>query len=1004
MQTRYRIYSLSARAILSYAQAENDQYIFRLSRKATEKCKVYGAAHEQDDNALFYQIMCVLRGDGFVIPRKQQVIPDLADVIFYVDFGGIFDRSGSNKYLERQKKAEDMFRPEGITLDFGRGEQHYRAFERSGSMSRQAKLSFLRADLYEQVRRRIMMDMTVTHCKLSQLYAYNGLMLSGGTRIGGIEITRPHRVIVVDNPSTLTYARVITVEENGTRRGFKCYQRVERKEGIFSSRFDGEGLISKEYAKLIDKKLCGKHIHSSFQIRMPFIKGMLHKVDFKDFVRSAGCTYVTDIYGIRHPIDEIDIVLTRTMFKGFGWLRENNMTWEDYWSVFEKYHHALYITNTDKPEAQPYTELNYQFLNTLSITAEEFRPADLPDGWEHSPSDEERHWLTKTTEQRYYDLCANEQYRREYFVKKNSAIGRCVKKNPHFLNEPICVKELDDAAAHVLKQYALGRLIVSGDNRFLSGDLLELMTLMVESGTETIKGHNRRAFTFYSVAFTQYFIKNSFYAPGAAYERSEKCTLLRNPHIARNEEIQLAPYQKVEQMRKHYLGHLHDVVMVDAGMLAAERLGGADYDGDMIKTIADPIVNECVKRNYEFGSMDNSNNLPLLYIPTEIPVIRNAADWHDCFLTIRDSFSSRIGQICNAAFDRSIIAYDENSTAEERERCREETEVLAILIGLEIDSAKSGVKPYLDDYLKRRTTARNKFLQYKVLLDDDGDTAWYEPKPAEKKKAFFANTDWSSVTSNVERLPYLAEMLRQHTPKLKPKPAKDRELFAFAVNPDWKDRLDQNILAAVTALLKDYEACLSRIRACRAPIRHKAKQNDVERILYSCGQEEIFDSDTLYAVFSELHPKRVSDIRREITEQHWHMMDKEERLDFLADFLPEYGEYYDLLSDFRFGGYRILGDLICDIDDENNAEERKKLFRKTDSEAFTEMMKAYLHKPFSQSYREAVAKVCRSRLDKIVRPRLAVQYVVAIGKRNLLWDLLPDKVEHTVLGVKRRDQ
>ena len=189
-------------------------------------------------------------------------------------------------------------------------------------------------------------------------------------------------------------------------------------------------------------------------------------------------------------------------------------------------------------------------------------------------------------------------------------------------------------------------------------------------------------------------------------------------------------------MRKHYLGHLHDVVMVDAGMLAAERLGGADYDGDMIKTIADPIVNECVKRNYEFGSMDNSNNLPLLYIPTEEPVIRNAADWHDCFLTIRDTFSSRIGQICNAAFDRSIIAYDENSTAEERERCREETEVLAILIGLEIDSAKSGVKPYLDDYLRRRTTARNKFLQYKVLLDDDGDTAWYEPKPAEKKKHF----------------------------------------------------------------------------------------------------------------------------------------------------------------------------------------------------------------------------------------------------------------------------
>ena len=103
-------------------------------------------------------------------------------------------------------------------------------------------------------------------------------------------------------------------------------------------------------------------------------------------------------------------------------------------------------------------------------------------------------------------------------------------------------------------------------------------------------------------------------------------------------------------------------------MLAAERLGGADYDGDMIKTIADPIVNECVKRNYEFGSMDNSDNLPLLYIPTEKPVVRNAADWHDCFLTIRDTFSSRIGQICNAAFDRSTPRRNANAAAK-KQKC-----------------------------------------------------------------------------------------------------------------------------------------------------------------------------------------------------------------------------------------------------------------------------------------------------------------------------------------------
>ena len=69
-------------------------------------------------------------------------------------------------------------------------------------------------------------------------------------------------------------------------------------------------------------------------------------------------------------------------------------------------------------------------------------------------------------------------------------------------------------------------------------------------------------------------------------------------------------------MRKYYLGHLTDVVMVDANMLATERLGGADYDGDMIKTITDPILNECVKRNYELDSLENNFNIPLLMIPS----------------------------------------------------------------------------------------------------------------------------------------------------------------------------------------------------------------------------------------------------------------------------------------------------------------------------------------------------------------------------------------------------
>ena len=183
----------------------------------------------------------------------------------------------------------------------------------------------------------------------------------------------------------------------------------------------------------------------------------------------------------------------------------------------------------------------------------------------------------------------------------------------------VYTKELDAKAEQILKQYAVGQLIVAGDNRFLSGDLLEFLTLLLPKQVPK----NRAKRTFFAAAIGNQFANNSYYAPKTAYEHSKECTLLRNPHIARNEEIQLSCYTKVEQMRKHYLGHLTDVVMVDSHTLAAERLGGADFDGDMIKTIADPILNACVKRNYQEYATDltrqTSGNIPLLKIPAADP-------------------------------------------------------------------------------------------------------------------------------------------------------------------------------------------------------------------------------------------------------------------------------------------------------------------------------------------------------------------------------------------------
>ena len=275
---KYRIYRLYARAVMGYGQRDGDWFSFSLNKSATEQCKI-NAPHEQEDNALFYQIMDELHGGDFSAPEDRKIVTDLADVIFYMDFSGIFDRaSQEKKYVDRQLKAKSMFRPEGITLDFGSGKHRYLAFERSGSMSREFKLSFIREDLYAAVTRRITMDLTIGMCQLSKLSAYNGLMMSSGTRIDGIGIDKAHRVIVIDNPTyDVPNVPVITAEDADGAGNMRVFRRVEKTvDSVKVTGFDGEGLISKEYAAVVDKVFCGGNIHTSFQVRISKVGILMH--------------------------------------------------------------------------------------------------------------------------------------------------------------------------------------------------------------------------------------------------------------------------------------------------------------------------------------------------------------------------------------------------------------------------------------------------------------------------------------------------------------------------------------------------------------------------------------------------------------------------------------------------------------------------------------------------------------------------------------------------------
>lgn len=1002
MNLRYRIPEISAMQVLPAIEEKDGQLYLYLDPEDLSRDYLVNQTL-QDDCPMFFQAMRVL-GEKI---EAGGICDALFHAFVYVDFSGIFDRTPTGRALDLQKKAEKLFRPEGLWIDLGKGYEQYLAFERSASMSRNCKLSFVRADLCKSLQQRMMLDMHIGKCQLSKLYAYNGLMFTGGRRVEIPEMMDEKHIILIENPKSIVKdVKTITVKDDGTNNPVRTYTRVEETADIEITEFDGEGLISPDLAYILDPVKEDNHPHHSFQIRMPYIKGVVHEVDFKFLFASLGVTQIRDIFGQLHAVQDVDMILTKSMFKGFGWMKENGISWGEYLRRCNQYEHGLYISGMDSLERRSVTELNYQFLVTANITQEEFRPADLPMGWKKTPPTD-RVWLTKTTEEAYWSYVGNIEARQSYFAKiandpelelnsKKKNQAKLVEKNPLFLGEPIFAKELQDKAENILTKYENANLLVAGDNRYLSDDLIRLLAYIVKPTSESAY-----------VALTAECLQGAvFYAPQPAYAPNDTYLLLRNPHIARNEEVTATALSIPGPIRKKYLSHLHYVVMVDSRSLIPERLGGADYDGDMIKTISDPLLNRCVARNYGV-SFENSSNLPLLKIPTAEPLRQDAQDWQARFAVVKSTFSSRVGQISNAALRRSIFAYNENTEdGPVKEQCRQETETLAILTGLEIDSAKSGIKPDLSAYLGSWKNVKSLFLKFRNINKQHDSAKWYKPTLHQQRTAFFDSVDWNMVSSNLEKVPYYARLLEEHTEGIELKAAKDEELFSFSAEPGWKEKLDPTLMKRVEALVADYEEALRRCRYTMRSSQCMTRKTDVQRILFSRNQEDQYTVEELYHLFDHFTPYTIRKMRHDISDGQWHFTPAEERINatVMNHMLGSSSRYWDLFFDFRNGGYRLLGNIICDFDDMYRSMGIRKnlLDKKGDSKDLQAMLIGLLGNP---NYKEELSRRFWYRLNPPGR-KVYLSYsevakcMVALGKRQLAMEIMPSVLLDLTIDTK----
>jgi len=711
---RYELLSIDAKdlALSSNAQKteSNPKYLIDLN-----KTPILDKTESRADNALLYQIRKHRKYDDNIADCMKK------DLIF-IDFSRLFQeleeqdpsdiiltiKNGPTPY-ETEDHISHLLDPnQGIAIIF-KGDKipiKFVPFDKSANMAKHCRISYINAQIKLAMDKRLNLGIPFNKIKmiLSKWYAYRGLYLTTAQRIDQSEdeqfkLTK-ESVIVIPDKSFFTDDKHLP---EGTPKKFpilknktslknvlagETHEFELKNEVIEVNAFDGEGIISPRFSDYINKTM-GIYMDpaSSFQIRMPFCKGVVHETNFHRFIKEDSYIddpnpKIVDYFGIERELNKVQIILTKSMLKASDWLiqyftdvlkkeiNKENDPMALYFDMFNTYDHALYISGTNLMlNCRGKEFANYQFLDTLKISQDNFIKLI------------EKHFENGET-------LIRENFRTRKITPTNSENNTLNKlinaavANPAFYNEPQLQYYAKKSVRDLGIDCGLGRLLLDGENRYISGDLLYFLLHVAKLTGERSKKTNQNTWTNHNT------LNNNFYmpSPNVNLENGKYYSIMRSPHLSRNEEVALKCFiPSQDDLYNKYFSHLKGVLMLPETPPINYQLSGADYDGDLCKLFTEEtFVNAVLEGGYQNGN----KILPTVMIPSEKGKEQLQSDKEFVNLII-NTFSSKTGLISNLAanFADKEYLFNAPDIDPEKSLCAK----ACAIVGLEIDRAKSGV-------------------------------------------------------------------------------------------------------------------------------------------------------------------------------------------------------------------------------------------------------------------------------------------------------------------------
>lgn len=925
------------------------------------------------DNALFFQLRKILMVDSNLeidenFMRSTIIFVDFKDIFFKKDWSSVKlpadipskEDLRTDKALT--KKMEWLFE-DGLELSFdGKNFKRFVPFDKSSSMAKECQITFIDSQIKNTLDKRLMLDMNFIGTKLvlSKFYAYRGLYLSTGYRVETVPKFPLNEETVIVLEDCMGFLKQITTF-SAFKQG-KLWEYETEPKDLKPNLFDGEGLISPDFAEYISNSLQKNYKFPapshSFQIRMPFIKGVLHEVDFNKFFSEQLQPFkvdellIEDFFGITRDLRKAKIILTKSMFKCAKWVEHLRKTETSYFSSdpmkfffekFAKYDHALYVTNTEARLSNPGSvRLNHQFLSTLALSIEDF----------NSLVDKQRTVIDSFAEKFTESFSAmsnfdhyesDDEFAPDEIIFRSAATRTtCLKalsKNPAFLKDYKVKTIYEDMKKSYECDLGLGHLEVDGEQRFLSCDLLTLLIKILAKVTnitldDTTKNSLKKECLY----------QNRFFMPNnkLSVEPDKYYVFLRNPHLSRNEQVFLRSYVNNNSLYEKYFSHLKGVVMVSAKSTAAMALGGADFDGDLVKVISDKRIVQATKKIH----------LPPIEIPKEKSGKLSLSDKIPLQVII-DTFSNKIGLISNWAVTLSEKEYYSEIVKDEyKNACAKCT----IVVGLEIDAAKSGNHP--EENIKEieqltKSCGENIFLKSKKIIerilqghfspivDFKKDTFNLYLSATDKKKELQIPLE-DENTPILERLPanYLRlifEKLSAQSTKKNRESSRRLQYFNFEVN-DWNKILKHEPLSKeLEKLIEAYCGVLSLAWKTRQIEKYMREKNfggyviNILKVQYDdyryqklpCGTEIELALNQLYSELPYLLKTnaKIKKAIESLKNRKWHLTCEKDRPTVAAEILDinlTAGEklppFFDLLYNFSCNGFMLFYYVLKDLE------------------------------------------------------------------------------------------